>query len=75
MNDMLFDISETLCERYHGMTPFMVRKERCGEVFKVLFAILEKNRREKGIRKTDTIYTDTQGRTHIRRESTDDNFW
>lgn len=79
MNEMLFDIVENLCIRYSCLHPFEVRRQRAGEVFRILFLILDKADREKrkklGLKKGDTTYVDNKGRTHIRRESTDDSFW
>lgn len=75
LHELLFDISDTLCAKYAGLDPFRIRQQRSGEVFKILFSILEKSRREKGLKPGEMTYIDGQGRTHIRRQSTDDNFF
>ena len=75
LTDMFFEISETLCTRYPALDPFRVRHQKSGEVFKILFQILEKTRKEKGIKKGDTIYTDSQGRKHIRRKAQNDDWF
>lgn len=31
-----FEINETLCRRYPALTPFIVRRERAGEVFRLM---------------------------------------
>lgn len=75
LHEILFDISDTLSSKYPSLDPFKVRKEKTGVVFNVLFGILEKSRREKGLHPGDTTYVDAKGRTHIRRQSTNDNFF
>ena len=57
------------------MTPFAVRREKFGEVVKLLHRINDKNRREKGVRNTDKIYKDNRGNVHIRREAKNDNWY
>ena len=57
------------------MTPFMVRREKFGEVVKLLHRINAKNMREKGVRKTDSMYKDKRGNIHIRREAKNDNWY
>ena len=53
----------------------MVRREKFGEVVKLLQRINAKNLREKGVRNTDTVYKDKRGNVHIRREAKNDNWY
>lgn len=68
-------MNENLCQRYRALTPFMVRREKVGEVFLLINRINQRNDREKGIKKQDTRWTDKQGNLHIRRKATDDSWW
>lgn len=68
-------MTELLCERYPGLTPFEVRRERFGEVMLLVRRILDKSRREKGAKKGDTVTRDKAGNIHIRRPATDDSWY
>ena len=61
--------------RYHGLTPFMVRREKVGEVFLLIKRINIRHNREKGIEAHDQVYVDKRGNTHIRRPAKNDNWW
>lgn len=73
--EIFFDIEDNLCERYKGLTPFMVRKEKVGEVFLLVRRVTAKNLREKGIYAHDKVWIDNRGNTHIRRPATNDNWY
>ena len=53
----------------------MVRREKVGEVFKLVNRINRKNDREKGIQNDDVVWQDSKGNTHIRRKATDDSWY
>lgn len=72
---MCFDIAEQLCKRYPALSPFAVRRERCGEVFKLVKRINAYNARVKGAKRGETVYTDAKGNMHIRRKASDNNIF
>ena len=71
---MFFDLEDNLCQRYPALTPFIVRRERVGEVFLLIKRINTKAEREQGIRRNDEIIEDGRGNRVIRREAGDDFF-
>ena len=75
MYELFFDLEDNLCQRYPALTPFIVRREKFGEVVKLLQRITNRHRREKGAQKTDKVWTDKRGNTHIRREAKNDNWY
>lgn len=74
MYEVFFDLEDNLCQRYPALTPFIVRRERVGEVFLLINRINAKAEREQGIRRKDEIIEDGQGNRVIRREAGDDFF-
>lgn len=72
--ELFFELEDNLCQRYAGLTPFMVRKEKAGEVFLLVKRINVKNNRE-GKQAQSTMYVDSKGNTHIRRPATNDNWY
>lgn len=75
MYEILFDLTESLCERYTALTPFIVRRERFGEVMLLIRRINAKNARGKGIKARDHVSRDDAGNIVIRREARNDNWW
>ena len=73
--ETFFDLEDNLCQRYMGLTPFLVRREKVGEVFLLVQRINRKNQREKGLKTDDRVYQDKKGNTHIRRRATKDDWW
>ena len=73
--ETFFDLEENLCQRYTALTPFIVRREKVGEVILLVKRINRKNQREKGIRNTDKVWTDSKGNLHIRRKAQNDNWF
>jgi len=61
--------------KYPALTPFVVRKEKFGEVILLVNRINRKNRREKGIQSTDRAWKDSKGNLHIRRKAKNDNWY
>lgn len=73
--NLFFDLEDSLCQKYTALTPFIVRREKFGEVVKLLQRINEKNRRNQGTESTDQVWTDKRGNVHIRREAKNDNWY
>ena len=72
---MFFDLEDNLCQRYTGLSPFQVRREKVGEVFLLVNRINRKNMKEKGVRHNDKVWQDHKGNIHIRREAKNDNWY
>lgn len=72
---MFFDLEDNLCKRYTALTPFIVRREKFGEVAKLVGRINQKNMADKGVLKGDKVWTDKKGNLHIRREAQNDDWW
>jgi hypothetical protein len=72
---MFFELSDSLCQKYTALTPFMVRREKFGEVVKLLGWINSSSRRKSGMGKTDTSWRDKRGNLHIRRQAQNDNWY
>ena len=73
--ELFFELEDNLCKRYSGLNPFLVRREKVGEVFLLVKRINARNRREKGIRNDDQIYYDKKGNKHIRRKAQNDDWY
>lgn len=68
-------MTESLCERYHALTPFTVRREKIGEVLLLLRRVTQKNERQKGVKGGDIVTRKANGDIHIRREAKNDDWW
>lgn len=75
MYEIFFDMADNLCQRYQGLSPFEVRREKVGEVFLLVRRINEKNNREKGIKREDQATTDAKGNINIRRRAQKDDWY
>lgn len=73
--EIFFDLEDNLSQRYTSLNPFVIRREKVGEVFLLVNRINRKNNREKGIQANDKVYTDAKGDVHIRRKATSDDWW
>lgn len=73
--ELFFELEENLCKRYPALTPFAVRREKFGEVVKVLQRINAKSRKEQGAQRSDQVWKDKRGNIHIRREAKNDNWY
>ena len=73
--ETFFELEDSLSERYTSLNPFVIRREKVGEVFLLVNRINRKNNREKGVRHNDRVYTDSKGNVHIRRKATNDDWW
>lgn len=73
--EVFFELEDNLCKRYTGLNPFVIRREKVGEVFLLIKRINRQNQRKKGIRRDDSVWIDKKGNTHIRREAKNDDWW
>lgn len=73
--ELFFELEDNLCQRYSGLNPFAVRREKVGEVFLLVKRINARRRREMGIRKDDKVWIDKNGDKHIRRKAMNDNWY
>ena len=73
--ELFFELEDNLCKRYNSLNPFIVRREKVGEVFLLIQRINRQNQREKGIRNDDMIWMDAKGNTHIRRKARNDDWY
>lgn len=73
--EIFFDLEENLCQRYTALTPFMVRREKVGEVFLLVQRINAKSNREKGVKRGDVVTRDKAGNIHIRRQAMRDDWY
>ena len=73
---LLFDLTDNLCQRYAALTPFSVRKERVGEVLLLVRRVNDRAARDNGAAADGVprgnIRRDAKGNIHIRRHATDD---
>ena len=53
----------------------MVRREKFGEVVKLLHWINSKNRKDNGLKANDRAWRDKDGNLHIRRQATNDSWY
>lgn len=71
---MLFDLTDSLCKRYPALSPFAVRRERCGEVFLLIRRVTGKNEAsaiEGANVPRGNVRYDSKGNIHIRRKASD----
>lgn len=73
--EVFFELEDNLCHRYSALTPFIVRREKVGEVFLLVKRINRHNQRKKGIRSDDKVWIDSKGNTHIRRKAMNDDWY
>lgn len=73
--EVFFELEDNLCTRYTSLNPFIVRREKVGEVFLLVKRLNALNQRKKGIKRDDEVYIDRNGNRHIRRKATNDNWY
>lgn len=73
--EIFFELEDNLCHRYSGLNPFIVRREKVGEVFLLVKRINRMNQAKKGIKRDDKVWIDSKGNTHIRRKAQNDNWY
>ena len=73
--ETFFELEDNLCQRYSSLNPFIVRREKVGEVFLLVLRINRMKQREKGIQKGDQVWIDKKGDTHIRRKAQNDDWY
>lgn len=75
LGDVFYELADNLCQRYTALTPFIVRREKFGEVIRLVTWINSKNLKKQGAKSTDQVWMDSKGNTHIRREAKNDNWY
>ena len=75
LQDVFYELADNLCQKYPALTPFIVRREKFGEVVRLVVWINSKNLRKQGVQNTDKVWKDANGNTHIRRQAKNDNWW
>ena len=76
----MFEITDKLCERYHGLTAFTLRKEKSGEVLLLINRVIEARNCESVLgdeerRPGDQVIYDNNGNKIIRRKAVDDSWY
>ena len=69
---MFFEISERLCKRYPSLDPFRIRRERFGEVMRLISRI---SASVPEAEKQTTVWYDEKGDKHIRRPALKDDWY
>lgn len=69
---MFFEISERLCKRYPSLDPFRIRRERFGEVMRLISRI---SASVPEAEKQTTVWYDEKGDKHIRRPAQKDDWY
>ena len=77
MYQAFFDLTCALCERFTGLTPFQIRRERYHEVLLLYGRLLDKISREKKDTEEDKsfVITKKNGEKIIMRPAKDDAHW
>ena len=73
--ESFFELEDNLCKRYTALNPFIVRREKVGEVLLLVKRINTQNRRKNGIKNDDKVWIDKKGNRHIRRKALKDDWW
>ena len=77
--DLFFELEDNLCQRYSALTPFIVRREKVGEVFLLVRRVNALNRRKNGLQSKpisgEKVWIDSKGNKHIRRKAMNDNWY
>ncbi len=72
--EILFGLTDNLCQRYPALSPFAVRRERCGEVFLLIRRANKSNEASTVAGESvprGNIRYDSKGNMHIRRKASD----
>ena len=75
LSDVFYELADNLCQRYSALTPFIVRREKFGEVIRLVIWINSKNLRKQGVSSANKAWKDKNGNIHIRRQATNDNWY
>lgn len=71
---MLFQASDQLCERYTSLNPFLIRRERNGEVFMLINRIITSTNKKEN-RNNEQVIVKANGDKIIRREAKNDDWY
>lgn len=75
MYELFFELEDNLCQRYTSLNPFIVRREKVGEVFLLIKRLNRLNQAKKGIKRDDKVWIDKRGNKHIRRKAQNDDWY
>ena len=75
LQDIFYELADNLCQKYPALTPFIVRREKFGEVVRLVVWINSNKLTKQGLGLSDTMWKDSNGNTHIRREAKNDNWY
>lgn len=73
--EIFFELEDNLCQRYTSLNPFVIRREKVGEVFLLVKRLNRLNQAKKGIRSDDKVWIDSKGNRHIRRKAQNDDWY
>ncbi len=73
--EIFFELEDNLCQRYTSLNPFVIRREKVGEVFLLVKRLNRLNQAKKGIRSDDKVWIDNKGNRHIRRKAQNDDWY
>ena len=73
LSDLFYELADNLCQKYTALTPFIVRREKFGEVIKLLGWIYSANNTK--AKSAEKVWKDKNGNIHIRREAKNDNWF
>jgi hypothetical protein len=72
---LFYDLADNLCNKYPALTPFIVRREKFGEVIDLMGWIYNKDKKQLGAKSSDKVWKDKRGNVHIRREAKNDDWF
>lgn len=72
MAEILFDVADSISKVYPALSPLSIRRERFGEVLRLVSSMNEKSRRDEGLGPNDKITYDQYGRKIVWREDNSD---
>lgn len=75
LQDVFYELADNLCQKYPALTPFIVRREKFGEVIRLVVWINSTNLKKQGVGSTDKVWKDAKGNTHIRRQAKNDSWY
>lgn len=76
MADVYTSIVDSLCTRYPALTPFEIRRQRLGDVFRLIDRVNQAERRKQGCRgRNDRVEIDKDGNRIVYREAQNNDWW
>lgn len=71
--ELMFNLTDQLCDRYNSLNPFMIRREKASEVFLLINRI--KQTANKKVKSDEQIFYDDKGNRIIRRKAKNDDWY